>query len=62
MTIEQYAIEMVTSGAESTIEDDLNEDGKVSDEDHEAACNLAQRVVRVIRANPEMLTHMAGML
>jgi hypothetical protein len=51
-TIEEYAIGIVASGAESTIEDDLNEDGEVTDDDHPKACALALAIVRAIRANP----------
>jgi hypothetical protein len=51
-TIEEYAIDLVANGAESTIEDDLNEDGEVSDEDHEKARDLAMAIVRAIRTTP----------
>ena len=51
-TVEEYAIELVADGAESTAEDDLNEDGEIADEDHEAACDLALRICAAIRKHP----------
>jgi hypothetical protein len=58
-TIEEYAIDMVASGAESTIEDDLNESGDVSDEDHPAAIALGMSIVNAIRANPDAILALA---
>ena len=49
----QYAINAICDGAESTVEDDLNEDGKLSDRDHEVACGMAMAMINVIRAYPE---------
>jgi hypothetical protein len=54
-TIEEYVIDLVADGAESKIEDDLNEDGEIADDDHEAACDLAMAIVRAIRDNPDAL-------
>lgn len=51
-TIEEYAIELVADGAESLAEDDMNEDGDIAEEDHDAAMDLALRIARGIRANP----------
>lgn len=46
---EAYAIELSASAIESTREDDLNEDGVLTDEEHETALELA----RMIRAYVE---------
>ena len=51
-TIEQYAIGLVADGAESTAEDDLNEDGEINDSDHQAACRLATQIAYGIRKHP----------
>ena len=48
-TIERYAMEMICDGAESRVEDDLNEDGKATDEEHEAALILAAEIIRAMR-------------
>lgn len=46
---EAYALQMVLSGAESVIEDDLNEDGELDDEQHERACEFGYALLRAIR-------------
>jgi hypothetical protein len=61
-TIEQYALDMVLNGAESTVEDDMNEDGEIGEEDHEAACDLGYRIIKVIRANRDVVLGWAGEL
>lgn len=58
-TIEEYAIDMVAAGAESVIEDDLNEDDEIAEADHEAACELGHAIVRAIRANPDAILALA---
>lgn len=56
-TIQEYAIALVTDGAQSAIEDDLNKDGMVAEDDHAEATSLALALVRGIKANPiAMLT------
>lgn len=57
--IESYAIAVIVDGAESVIEDDTNEDGRLSDADHEAACDLALRIVRGIRDLPRAVLALA---
>lgn len=59
-TIEEYAIDLVAGAAESTAEDDLNEDGEVADDDHQDACDLAIRIARAIRTNPEAVLALVG--
>jgi hypothetical protein len=59
MTVEEYAIELVADGAESTVEDDLNEDGDLSEEDHKEACYLAMAIVQAIRVNPQVIIALA---
>lgn len=54
-SIEQYAISMILDGAEAIIDDDLDEDGKLSDEDHSTATDLAYEIVGWIRENPHTL-------
>lgn len=58
-TVEEYAIGMVAAGAESTIEDDLNEDDEVTEDDHKLAIKLAYGMVRAIRDHPGVLVAMA---
>ncbi len=53
MTIEEYAIQLVTDGAESYAEDDMNEEGEVADEDLRPAIKLAVKIAHAIRANPQ---------
>lgn len=59
-TIEEYAIDLVTDGAESVAEDDLNEDGEIADEDHEAAMDLAIEIAHAIKANPRAVLALVG--
>jgi hypothetical protein len=59
-TIEEYAIELVADGAESCAEDDLNESGDVTDEDHGAAMDLAIKIARAIKANPDAVLALVG--
>jgi hypothetical protein len=51
-TIDEYAIDLIVSGARDHAEDDLNESEEIADEDHQAACDLALRLARAIEANP----------
>jgi len=60
MTVEQYAIKLVCDGAESTAEDDLNEDGAIADADHGAACDLALEIARAIRDDPRAVLNLVG--
>lgn len=46
---EEYALQMVLSGAESVIEDDLNEDGELTDEQHERSCEFGYALLHAIR-------------
>jgi len=59
-TIEQYAIDLVASGAESTAEDDLNESEEIADEDHQAACDLAIKIAHFIRKYPHTVLNLLG--
>jgi len=52
---EQYALQMVLSGAESVIEDDLNENGELSDEQHERACEFGYALLHAIRYHRSQL-------
>ncbi len=56
---EYYALDMVLSGAESFIEDDLNEDGKLSDEQHERSCEFGYALLKAIRDNQAALLNAA---
>lgn len=49
----KYAIDMICDGAESTVEDDLNEDGKIGDDEHTVAVGIAMAMIRVMRNDPE---------
>jgi hypothetical protein len=60
-TVEQYAIGLVCDGAESTAEDDLNEDGAIADGDHGAACDLAIRIAKAIRKHPEVVLELVAL-
>lgn len=46
---EHYALDMVLSGAESVIEDDPNENGELSDEQHTRACEFGYALLHAIR-------------
>jgi hypothetical protein len=50
-TIDEYAIELVTDGAESVAEDDLNEDEDIAEDEHEEACVLAIEMAHAIENN-----------
>lgn len=52
---EQCALQMVLSGAESVIEDDLNEDGELSDEQHERSCEFGYALLHAIRYHRSQL-------
>lgn len=55
-TIEEYALGILTSGAESHIEDDIDEDGELAtEEDHQKAVDLAYELIRIIREKPGIL-------
>ena len=59
--IQRYAIKLVAEGAESTAEDDLDEDGEFdSGEDHCVAQNLAILIAHAIRDNPEIILALVG--
>lgn len=58
--IEQYAIGLVADGAESHAEDDLDEDGKLSEGDHTAATDLALNLAKIIRDHPEIVLRELG--
>ncbi len=48
--INDYALNLIANGGESTAEDDMDEDGVFEDEyDHEKACDLACAIADVIR-------------
>jgi hypothetical protein len=53
MTIDDYALDLVTSGASSYIQDDLNESEAISDEDWPAARERAKAIVRVIEEHAD---------
>lgn len=52
---EIYAFNMVLSGAGSFIEDDLNEDGELSDEQHTRACEFGYALLHAIRYHHSQL-------
>jgi hypothetical protein len=51
-TTEEYAIDLVVSGAEHVAEDDLNESEEIAEADHGPACDLAIEIAHAIRDNP----------
>lgn len=53
MTAKQYAVALVARGAESTAEDDLNDNGDVTDADHEKAMDLAIDLAHAIHNHPD---------
>jgi hypothetical protein len=59
-TIEEYAVDLVVDGATSFAEDDMNEDGEIADENHRAACDLAEEMARAIRDNPQAVLALVG--
>lgn len=52
---EAYALQMVLSGAESVIEDDLNEDGELSEEQHTRSCEFGYALLHAIRYHRSQL-------
>lgn len=60
MTIEEYAVDLVCSGAMSVAEDDMNEENAIDDADHPAAVALAYRIIKAIRANPDVVLELAA--
>lgn len=58
-TIDEYAIDLAAEGIQSHAEDDLNEDGEIADDEHEAAVALALGIARAIRANPDAVLALA---
>ncbi len=60
MTVEEYAIDLVCTGAEHVAEDDVNEDGDIADEHHHKACDLAIAIAHAIRANPDAVLALVG--
>lgn len=52
MTVDEYAIDLVVSGAQHVAEDDLNEDGEIAEEQHGEAMDLALSMAATIRDNP----------
>lgn len=59
--IERYALEIVANGAENSAEDDLDEDGQLgSEEEWNAATDLALRIAHGIRANPAVVLGLAA--
>ncbi|WP_033338878.1 hypothetical protein [Catenuloplanes japonicus] len=59
LSIDEYAISVVTDGAESTAEDDLNENDDIAEEDHRAAIARAYRIIWAIRAYPNEILALA---
>lgn len=53
-TIEEYALDLIADGTASLAEDDLNEDEEIEAENHYAACQLAQRIARAVKNNPDI--------
>lgn len=49
---EDYALQMVLSGAESVIEDDLNEDGELDDEQHTRSCEFGYALLKAHPGQP----------
>lgn len=58
-SIQEYALALVADGAEGTAEDDLNEDGDIAEDEHEAAVELAMAIIRGIRAYPRSVLALA---
>lgn len=51
--IEEYAVYNVGVGARSYAEDDINEEGELSDANHRIARELELKMARAINSNPE---------
>jgi hypothetical protein len=60
MTVEEYAIDMVCSGAESYAGDDMNDYDDIAQENWDAAIELAYQIIRAIRANPAAILALAA--
>ncbi len=60
MTVEEYAIDLVCTGAEHVAEDDLNESEDIADHQHQEACDLAIKIAHAIRANPDTVLALVG--
>lgn len=52
MTVEEYAIKLLTDGGTSHAEDDTNEEGLISDEFLLDACDMARAMARAIQKDP----------
>lgn len=52
---ERYAVDLILDGAESAVEDDMNEDAEVTDEEQEDANDLVYQIIHAIRTNPRAL-------
>ena len=53
--VQRYALQLIIDGATSHAEDDLNEDGAISDQDHTEAVELALAITRAIRRYSHVL-------
>jgi hypothetical protein len=60
LTVEQYAIDLACDAIESCAEDDLNEDGKIAESEHEAALDLAMAIAKAIRKHPQVVLELVG--
>ncbi len=60
MTVEEYAIDLVCTGAEHVAEDDLNESEEIADDHHQEACDLAIAIEHAIRTNPDTVLALVG--
>lgn len=60
MTVEEYAIDLVVEGADHVATDDTNEAGKIEDDKHQEACNLALEIARAIKDNPQVVLALVG--
>ena len=59
-TVEKHAIDLVAYGIRSMAGYATNEDGEVTDEEHAAAVELAERIADAIEANPQAVLALAG--
>lgn len=57
--VERYALQMILSGAESLIEDDLNEGGELTDEQHTRACEFGHALIKAVRDEQSLLLRRA---
>lgn len=58
-TIDEYALDLVADGAQSIVEDDMNENEEIADADHEAARQRAYQIIDAIRAFPLIVLGLA---